>query len=512
MLTLLLGGGLVFMTFMRYSLAPLAWVAFAPFLVFLYEGPSVRRHLALLGALVVAFVVTVSKMATAEIPWIPVPMFAVPMAFAYFAAVALAAAAHRRLGARWGVWTFPAATAALGWIQYTFTVGSSWGALAHTQIDNLALVQLAAVTGIGGVTFLVALGSSLVAAIWSSGARAVRADVALFGVLVGGALLYGQLRLGKAAPGAAVRVGSVVSPVTHKEFHAAFGNVDTLRLLDAELFARTSHAADLGARIAVWNEMATVVTVPGETALVARGQALARERGIALLMAYGVATSLRPFRDVNKYRLYLADGSLADEYVKRHPVPGDPDAVGTAHARVVTIDGARVSGGICYDYGFPHIARDNARDGAGLALVPSSDWRGIDPEHGRMALMNAVAVGLPMVRPVRAATSIVSDQYGRLLGSMRADGATDGVSVVAVPTERVPTFYARTGEIVPIICLACCALVLVRLVGVRNRVTHIACVGALLWIEGCGAGWQRPAYLEPDREVEYPSCRFPSAN
>ena len=67
MLTLLLGSGLVFMTFMRYSLAPLAWVAFAPFLVFLHEGPTLRRHLALLGTLVIAFVVTVSKMATATI-------------------------------------------------------------------------------------------------------------------------------------------------------------------------------------------------------------------------------------------------------------------------------------------------------------------------------------------------------------------------------------------------------------------------------------------------------------
>ena len=208
--------------------------------------------------------------------------------------------------------------------------------------------------------------------------------------------------------------------------------------------------------------MATVVSMADEGSLIARGQAFARERGVMLLMAYGVVTSVHPFHDVNKYRIYIPDGTLADEYVKRHPVPGDPDDVGLAHARVVPFGGVNISGAICYDYGFPGIARDNALDGAGLALVPSSDWRGIDPEHGRMALMNAVAVGLPIVRPVRAATSIASDQYGRLLASLRADGTSDGVMVVAVPGERVPTLYTRIGEVVPLLALAFCVLAMVH--------------------------------------------------
>ena len=187
-----------------------------------------------------------------------------------------------------------------------------------------------------------------------------------------------------------------------------------------------------------------------------------------LLMAYGVVKSIHPFQDVNKYRIYLPDGTMADEYVKRHPVPGDPDEVGTAHAQVVTFGGVNYSGAICYYYGFPGIARDNAIDGAGLVLLPSSDWRGVDPEHGRMALMNAVAAGLPMVRPVRAATSIACDPYGRLLGTLRADGASRGVLVVDVPGRRVPTLYARTGEIVPLGALVFTVFVMMRVLRARR--------------------------------------------
>ena len=461
---LLLGSVLVFMTFMRWSLPELGWVAFAPFLAYLNAAGTPRRHLALLGTLAAAFVATVSKMATSEIPWAPpVPMFALPLALSYFAAISLASAAHRRLGPRWGVYTFAGAVAALGWVQYSFTPGSSWGTLAHTQLENLPLVQLASLTGIGGVSFVVALGSGLAAAAWGPGFRVVRADLVVFAILLGSALAFGQLRLARLAPGPQVRVGAVVSPVTHREFHAAHAALESLRAFDDELFARTARAAERGATVVVWNEMATLVTAASESSLVARGQALARERGITLLMAYGLVTSMQPFQDVNKYRLYLADGSLADEYVKRHPVPGDPDRVGTTHARVVTLGGANVSGAICYDYGFPEMARDHALRGAGLALVPSSDWRGIDPEHGRMALMNAVAAGVSMVRPVRAATTIASDPYGRLLATLRADAGGDGVMVADVPAGGVRTLYARLGEVVPLAALALCAFVLIHL-------------------------------------------------
>jgi len=465
---LAVGAAFVFMTFMRGSLPELGWIAFAPFLVFGHERGG-RRHLALLGALVVAFLATLSKMATGEIPWVPVPMFAIPFAFSYFVAVTVAGAAHRRLGPRWGIYTFAAMAVLLGWVQYRFTPGSSWGALAYTQVDNLPFVQIAAIAGIAGMTFLVAIGSGLAAAAWSSGLRAIRADLAVFGVVLAGALFYGQLRLGHAAPGAPVRIASVVSPVSHKDFHAAaVGGIDVVRPLDDELFRRSALAVDRGAKVVVWNEMATLVTVPGESALAARGQAFARDRGVMLVMAYGVFDSLRPPHDTNKYRVYLPDGSLADDYAKRHPVPGDPDVVGRAHARMIRFDGVNYSGGICYDYGFPEIARDNARDGAEVALVPSSDWRGIDPLHGRMALVNAVAMGLPLVRPVRAATSIASDAYGRLLASLRADGATDGVLVASVPAARVPTLFFRTGDLLPLAAAAFCLLVIGKLWRSRN--------------------------------------------
>jgi len=226
---LIAGGALIFMTFMRYSLPELGWIVFAPLLAFLHERGTLGRHLALLATLVVAFLAAISKMATTEIPWAPVPMFAVPIAISYFIALSFAGWAHRRLGVRWGIYGFVSVVVVMGWVQYTFTPASSWGVLAHTQLDNLPLVQLAAVTGISGITFLVALGSGLAAAAWRAGFRALQLDLLLFAIALLSAFVYGQLRLGEPSPGAAIRVAGVVSPVTHREFREAVRDLETIR-------------------------------------------------------------------------------------------------------------------------------------------------------------------------------------------------------------------------------------------------------------------------------------------
>jgi apolipoprotein N-acyltransferase len=57
-----------------------------------------------------------------------------------------------------------------------------------------------------------------------------------------------------------------------------------------------------------------------------------------------------------------------------------------------------------------------------------------------------------------------------VLGSLRADGSSDGIMVIAVPGKRVPTLYARTGEIVPVLALAFCVIAVpLAIVAPRRR-------------------------------------------
>src|SRR5262245_48617315 len=110
---------------------------------------------------------------------------------------------------------------------------------------------------------------------------------------------------------------------------------------------------------------------------------------------------------------------------------------------------------------------------SGRSMLMRTRWSRTPPsEHGQMALMNAVAVGLPMVRPVRAATSIATDQFGRLLATLRSDGVSEGVMVVAVPVSRVHTLYGRTGEVIPLLGVAFSVVALVLAIR-RRQAEHI---------------------------------------
>ncbi len=443
------GSALIFFSGMRFGVAELAWIVHAPFLASLHAEGGIKRHVWLFLVLLASMSATIGKIMTGDISWLMVPLFSVPAAVFCFASVSLSAAAHRRLGTRRGVYIFPALVVTIEWLQYSFTEFGSWGAMAYTQYDNLPIIQLASLTGITGISFLVALGSSVAAAGFTVGPRAVRKDIVWFVVLTGAALAYGELRLSQDAPGDQVRVAAVSSPVGRKDLRPSLKNVSALRKYDDELFARTKKAADLGARAVVWNEAATILAPADEAAFTARGQAVAKDKGILFVMSYGVLLSANPRKFENKYRMILPDGTVTDEYFKRHPVPGEGAVKGTKRAKVVPLSGGTAGAAICYDFDFPSTALDSARDGAGIVLLPSSDWKGIDPFHSLMARVNAVAAGVSIIRSVRDATSFAADQYGRIKGSMRYSDGGDGVMVAEVPVRAVPTLYSKTGDVFP---------------------------------------------------------------
>lgn len=447
---LIAGAVLLSVTSMRFSIPALAWIAGAPLLAALYQEGGWRRSLWILATVTVATNIAMAKIVTPPITWPMMLMFAIPASLGFFAVLALAGAARRRLGVIWGIYAFPALVVTGEWLTYTFTELGSWGAMAYTQVDNLALMQNAALAGIAGVSFLVALGSSVTAAVLTQGWRPMKLHLALFAALFVAAHLYGEIRLATDIQGPSVRVATVESPIPVERIPAIIADTSLARPYDGKLFERTALAADIGAKVAAWNEGGTMISPADESSFVERAQELAREKRISIVMAYGVLRSASPLRFENKYLWITQDGSIADNYSKRHPVPGEGSIAGSVPARVVDTPYGKMSGGICYDYDFPHIALDNARGGAGVVFAPSGDWRGIDPLHSSMARFNAVATGVSMVRSVRGATSFASDPYGRIRATMRFGEPGDGVMVASVPVNKVETLYARTGDVLPL--------------------------------------------------------------
>ncbi|WP_168210309.1 nitrilase-related carbon-nitrogen hydrolase [Persicimonas caeni] len=432
---------------MRYNVALAGWIGSVPWLIYLRHTDGWKSRLVFAGVLQVAAFLAVLKIVTEPLPWFFALMFSVPSAVMSAVLYVLFEWLRRRAGDRWGLAIFPALVIVSEWASSGFSEMGSWGALAYTQIDNLALMQTTSLFGLSGVTGLLGLTSAIIAvALAEPDARWWRRPAAVLAAVIFLAHGWGVFRLFQPLEGPIVRIGTVVSDLRLGP-DAPPDDAELARATNT-LFERTEIAAERGADLIVWNEGATSVDADDEAALLERGHQLARLHDVDIIMAYVVPREgMEQFE--NKFTWMTPEGGIED-YLKHHPVPGEGsikgDAPFVAHDRPY----GRAAGAICYDYDFPSIGLQHARLGVDLAVVPSSDWEGIDPYHTEMAAVRGIEGGFAVARSVRHATSAVFDAHGVARGRAR-DREGVHVMVTAVPVEGQRTLYSMTGDLLPLL-------------------------------------------------------------
>src|SRR5262245_8588514 len=146
-----------------------------------------------------------------------------PTYFAAIAAMTLAAigslVVDRLIAPRIEGWAstlvFPLAWVAFELLRARMTPAASWGSLAYSQYGNLPLMQLAALTGLWGISFLIAWFASAVNWTWEQQFAWTRVAplVAIYGAIAGAVLIGGAIRLARAPSGGpAIRAASVSFP------------------------------------------------------------------------------------------------------------------------------------------------------------------------------------------------------------------------------------------------------------------------------------------------------------
>lgn len=442
---LALGAFLVTFTGYRFGVSAFAWVAPVPFLLLLRRYADWKNRALVLCVLVVATILSVGKIISDPVPAILAVPFALPGALGNFSVLLTSDALRRRVGEIGGALGFAAATALVEIAQHTCLPLGTWSSLAVTQIEHVTLLQLASLFGVAGVAVVMSLfAASLATAIATPTTASARRLLAGSTVLIAVVLMFGALRIDRRQDGPVVRAAAVVTELGLGD--DGMPAPDVLAANQEQLFARSQLAVSRGAELVAWNEGAAFVQRAEESALVARGQAFARANGVDLVLAYAVILTDSPRALDNKYVWLGPDGSVLETYRKHHPVPGEPalrgDAPTTAHDHAW----GRAAGAICYDYDFPRTSREHARLGAGLIVVPSSDWRGIDPVHTQITRLRAIEAGVSVVRPTRWAVSAAYDAYGRTRAALVPGEDHDGVMLATVPTTLVPTLYALAGD------------------------------------------------------------------
>lgn len=262
-----------------------------------------------------------------------------------------------RLGTLPATLVFPLAKVTVEYLVSTVApVGGIVGVLGVTQHGNLPLAQLASVTGVYGVSFLVAWFAPVALACWEHRRRWQTAVVTFAGVLAV-VLAAGGIRLIAAAPGGeTVRVAGVapapqawqrtLDGIAPYESVEAMSQADPAVLQEAfghvvdDLLARSAREAGAGAKLVVWPESAVVTMDRDEQALLTRFSEFARQHGIHLSAGLTVYTGSAPFVR-NESVLFAPDGSVRWTYRKAHPTgtasrTGRPAPPGSARSRTAS--------------------------------------------------------------------------------------------------------------------------------------------------------------------------------
>jgi apolipoprotein N-acyltransferase len=367
---------------------------------------------------------------------------------------------------------FPLAFVTVQYIMILTSPYSSHGSLAYTQYGNLPLLQIASVTGLSGITFLVAWFASVVNWAWDQQFewKKVSRGVVTYAGILAVILIAGGASIISPPGSDTVRIAAI--PATEifemsqdtrdsaERFQSGNITETELESIRAEfnaniddLLERSELEARAGARIIFWSEGAGYVLKQDETALIERGGTLASQEGIYLGMA--LATFISGQRLVeNKIVLIEPSGEVAWQYFKARPVPGEPSVRGDGEILTLDTPYGKIATVICFDMDFPNVIRQAGAAEVDVMFNPSNDWEEIAYRRMQMATFRAIENGFSLVRPTSHGFSAAADYQGRVLGLTDYFTSEDPVMVAYIPTKGVTTIYSRIGDLFAWLCIA----------------------------------------------------------
>jgi apolipoprotein N-acyltransferase len=340
----------------------------------------------------------------------------------------------------------------------------SWGALAYTQYGNLPLMQLASITGIWGLAFVITWFAAIVNLAWEQQFvwSKFRKFAILYGLVITCVLLYGYGRLAFTVEiSEKTCVASVTNP---RDYFSRFYGIDwTDRSAAHEemqkdldyLFDATKSSAQAGAKIVFWQEYAVSVMEEDEKELVARAKKLALQEQIHLALAIGLFPLTYPDQPWQNKLIWIApDGKVINEYFKLKPAPPlEPIVPGKGGIPILDTPTARIAAVICADLDYPSMIRQAGTGGAELLLIAAQSWKATDPLHTHMAVFRAIENGFSMAMATGGGLSTAVDPYGRTINSSDYFNSTQKQMVSCLPSKGVVTIYSRIGDTFAWLCI-----------------------------------------------------------
>ncbi len=476
---LLVSSGLLALAYPTPDWWLLAWVALAP----LFASAFVRSPRQALGdgwLMGTVFFVLLLRWLDhtfrnySAIPW---PLTWLPIAGLagycglYFGLVAaLVSWLRLRLGAGWALAMAPFLWVAGEWIRGQILSGFPWGLLGYSQYRQLSLIQIAEITGVYGVSFLLVAANAALAGM----AALPRAPwwrnllgVGAAGALLLAALVFGLENPGRSVSSARIRV-SVIQPSIEQslKWDPAYQG-QTLRLYTA----LTRQAGAGSPSIVLWPETAAPIFLRRDPGLVVDLRVLSADVKAPLL----VGSVDGDQRGLFNSAFLLTGRGIIGKYDKMHLVPfGEyvplSRVIGFVRrwaefisefqsgqvVRVFSEADPPFGAVICYEGIFPDLFRKFVAGGAEYMVNITNDaWFGTTSgpwQHLAVLPFRAVENRVAIARAANTGVSAFVEPSGRITKTL---GLLErGVLSDEIPLRRGQTLYTRIGDLFAYVCLA----------------------------------------------------------
>jgi len=500
-------GVLLVLSFPPFDLYPISWIALVPLLISLYEKNfKVAFYLGMLSGFVFF---------SGIVFWVFNPLYIygnVPLLLSIIIVIALCL----YLAVYAGIFSilfsylcnmsrFPALfLAPVLWVSLEFLrtyalSGFPWALVGYSQYKFLPFIQIADITGVYGISFLVVAMNGAIFDVFILLPRRQK-KMPLFerwpltlglitlSIITTASLFYGIWRLNAKESDYTIKASVIQGNIPQdRKWDVKFQReiIDTYTSL-------TIRALVDSPSIVVWPETAVPFIFDYDKTFT--GELIEFQKTLSMHLLFGGIT-VKDIKDdkfqlSNSSILLSPDGKVLSIYDKMHLVPygeyvplrkispfikrltaGIGDFIPGKEYTVMETPFARIGNLICYEIIFPGLVRKFVDKGANLLVTITNDawfgrW-GAPYQHFSMAVFRAIENRVPVIRAANTGVSGFIDAKGRI--KIKSD-----IFVEAVLTEDVvagsfkKSFYSKYGDLFAFFCIISSILLIV------NNIQHIS--------------------------------------
>ena len=375
----------------------------------------------------------------------------------------------------------PCIWVSIEYIRTHLFTGFPWVLLGYSQTRNLAILQVADITGVYGISFLIVMFNFFIFLSTShflkNGGVRFKEGAAVF-LIIAVVSGYGYIRINQ--------IDELVKNWKKMNIGIVQGNIDQsvkwnpeYQEKTVEIYSELSMGMkDKGIELIVWPETATPFYLQDDERLSHNVLTIAKTLSAKLITgspAYGYAKGGGAVNYYNSVFLISKGGNIIGRYDKVHLVPfgeyvplkrflpfeklvaGVGDFSPGSDMKPLSLNNGAAGILICFEAIFPHAAREFLKNGADFLITVTNDaWFGKSSapyQHLSQSLARAVEGRVYLVRAANTGISAVVDPVGRIKTQSGIFTRESLIGTISLKEKSFKTFYTRYGDVFAIGCM-----------------------------------------------------------